>query len=544
MSYINIKKLSYKYPESNKNALENINMEIHQGDLMLVLGSSGSGKSTLAKCISRTVPNFYGGTIYGQVFLKGQDFEELNHKQRAQEITMVFQDPERQLVMDKVHREIAFGLENVGTPESQFKKRIWEALQFVGITDLALRDINTLSGGQKQKVAIASALAYMPKCIILDEPTSQLDPAASEEIVNVVRKINEELGITIIVIEQKIGKWFDYADRISVLKDGKLVFNDDKDKLYASEDNYLRGFMPSYLRLLSMLGISKRPESFKEARAALKNCKLENTAKVNDTFPQEDLVEIKNLLCRYDKAEAVKNLSFKIYERDFLGIIGANGSGKSTLLRAMVGLIKYSGSIKLKDKGEVKKLKLKELAKSVGYVSQNPNDYISKETVYEELKFTLDNFCLEDNGVIDETLRALDIYHLKTANPRDASGGERQRIAIASILVLKPRLLLLDEPTRGLHVEAKRKLGNTLKKLTTEGTTVVMITHDMEFAAQYCSRFMLMFDGQKASEGNAEEVLGSSIYYTTAINKLVRDVSKDIFTLEQAVPGDILYEKS
>jgi energy-coupling factor transport system ATP-binding protein len=544
MNYIDIKNLNYRYPESSKLALENINLEIERGDLVLVLGNSGSGKSTLAKCISRAVPNFYGGTISGQVFLKDQDVDEMNHKQRAQEITMVFQDPERQLVMDRVHREIAFGLENVGTPESQFKRKIWEALQFLGISDLAYREINTLSGGQKQKVALASAIAYIPKCIILDEPTSQLDPAAAEEIINIVKKINEELGITVIVIEQKVGKWFDYADKILVLRDGKQIFHGDRNELYTSTDEYAKSFMPSYLKLSSCLGVSQLPKGFKEARKAVSNYKIKNSIKENYKASMSELIEIKDLTCKYEHSEALKKLSFQLYEKDFLGIIGANGAGKSTLLKAIMGLIKYSGSIKLKDKGEIKKLKLKELAQTIGYVSQNPNDYISKETVYEELKFTLDNFKLEHKDIIEETLKALDIYHLKDVNPRDTSGGERQRIAIASILVLRPKLLLLDEPTRGLHGEAKKKLGETLKKLNASGTTVVMITHDMDFAAQFCSRFLLMFDGQKASEGNAEEVLGSSIYYTTTINKLLRDLSDNIFTLEQAVPGEIIYEKS
>jgi energy-coupling factor transport system ATP-binding protein len=544
MSYITIKNLSYSYPESNKNALEGISLEIEKGDFVLVLGNSGSGKSTLAKCICRSVPNFYGGTVSGQLFLNGKDINTINHKQMAQEITMVFQDPERQLVMDKVHREIAFGLENVGISESQFKKRIWESLQFLNISELAYRDINTLSGGQKQKVAIASAVAYMPSCIILDEPTSQLDPAAAEEIINLIKKINEELSITIIVIEQKVGKWFECADNISILKNGKLVFNDDKRNLFKSKDVYVRSFMPSYLKLLTALGISEMPENLKAARKAIKNYNINNKINKGTVVNKNISIEIKNLNCKYDKFEAIKDLNLSIYEKDFLGIIGANGAGKSTLLKCIMGLIKYSGSIKLTNNGEIKKIKLKELTKTMGYVSQNPNDYISKETVYEELKFTLDNFSIENSDIIEETLRDLDIYHLKDINPRDTSGGERQRVAIASILVLGPKILLLDEPTRGLHVEAKRKLGEVLRKLNAKGTTIIMITHDIEFSAEFCNRYLLMFDGQKASEGDSEEVLGNSIYYTTTINKLLRDKNKGIFTLEQVEHGESIYEEN
>ena len=542
MKYINIKNLSYKYPESSVFALKDINIEIDKGDLVLLLGNSGSGKSTLAKCISGTVPSFYGGTISGSVAFEGTDIEKIEHSHRANKITMVFQDPERQLVMDKVHREIAFGLENVGTSDTEFKRKIWETLQFLNIENLAYRDINTLSGGQKQKVAIASAVAYMPSCIILDEPTSQLDPAAAEEIINIVKKINEELGITVIVIEQRIGKWFDFADNILVLKDGKLAANGDKKAICENKDEYVLNFLPTYLKLCIKLGVKVVPNNLKECRKYLKNYKSNYRMNNKNEAKRNEIIKIKNLGCKYEKFEAIKNLNFNIHEGDFLGIIGANGAGKSTLLKSIIGLNKYSGSIRVFDE-EVKKLKIKELARAIGYVSQNPNDYISKNSVYEELKFTLKNYNIQDETIIDETLKALDIYHLREANPRDTSGGERQRIAIASILVLKPKVLLLDEPTRGLHEEAKIKLGKTLLKLNKDGTTIVLVTHDMEFAAQFCNRFMLMFDGQKASEGDLKEVLGKGIYYTTTINKLVRDFNEDIFTLEQALHGEISYEK-
>jgi energy-coupling factor transport system ATP-binding protein len=544
MKQISINNLSYKYPECNKFVLKDISMDIEAGQTILLLGNSGSGKSTLAKCLTRTVPNFYGGTVGGHVFIDGKDINEISHKEMAKIITMVFQDPERQLVMDKVHMEIAFGLENVGTSEDHIKRKIWEVLQFLNITDLAYRDINTLSGGEKQKVAIASAVAYMPKCIILDEPTSQLDPAASEEIMNIARKINQELGITLIVIEQKLGNWFECSDKIAVLKSGSLAYYKDKSELYKSSDEYVLNFMPAYVKLLKKLGAEKAPGNFKEAREILKSYKSRINRNEQVNRIDNIKLQLRNLSCRYENNEVLKDLSLSIYEQDFLGIIGANGAGKSTLLKAMVGLVKYSGSIKHSDIGEIKKNKLRETVRHIGYVSQNPNDYISKDTVYEELLFTLKNFGYRDEGIIEETLKSLDIYNLKDTNPRDTSGGERQRIAIASILVLKPRLLILDEPTRGLHSEAKKRLGQTLKKLNSEGVTIIMVTHDIEFAAQFCNRFALVFDGQIVSEGSTEEVLGDGIYYTTTINKLLRHIDNRIFTLEQAISGELIYEKS
>lgn len=538
MKYINIKDLNYKYPDSDSWILQNINLDIEKGDMVLVLGDSGSGKSTLAKCITGAVPNFYGGTLGGNIFVKEINIKDMEHVSRAKEITMVFQDPERQLVMDKVHREIAFGLENIGIEEDQFKRRIWEVLEFLNIEDLAYRDISTLSGGQKQKVAIASAVAYMPGCIILDEPTSQLDPSAAEEVINIVKKINEELGITVIIIEQKIGKWFDYADQIVVLREGKVVHSGDKKSIYKSSEDYVAEFLPTYLKLFKAFKVETYPNNLKEGRKLLEDYHRVNVKSSERILSEDNLIEIRNLECRYGKFQALREFNLNIKKENFLGVIGSNGAGKSTLIKAIMGLVDYSGSIKVLNR-EVKKYKLKELARTIGYVGQNPNDYISRDTVYEELKFTLGNYKIDDDTLIEETLKNLDILHLKDKNPRDTSGGERQRIAIASILVLKPKILLLDEPTRGLHGKARLKLGESLKKLNEDGTTIIMITHDIEFAAQFSNKFLLLFDGKKAAEGSKEEVLSNGIYYTTVINKLLRDADEHIFTLEQALQGEI-----
>jgi energy-coupling factor transport system ATP-binding protein len=229
--------------------------------------------------------------------------------------------------------------------------------------------------------------------------------------------------------------------------------------------------------------------------------------------------------------------------------MGANGGGKTTFLKALMGLISYSGSVKiLKDSfenlsgqyKEIKKLKIKDIARIIGYVSQNPNDYISKESVYDELKFTLDNYKIKDYSIIDDTLKALDIYKLKNKNPRDLSGGEIQRVAIASILVLKPKILLLDEPTRGLDSKVKTMLGEILQELNKNGTTIILVTHDVDFAAEFCSRFLLMFNGEIVGDGNREQVLGTGIYYTTTINKIFRNSNSNIFTLKDFIKSEVL----
>ncbi|MCJ7687735.1 MAG: energy-coupling factor ABC transporter ATP-binding protein, partial [Clostridiaceae bacterium] len=269
MSYIEMKELTYYYPKESKPVLQNINLKVDRGEILFVVGESGSGKSTLAKCISGAVPNFYGGTIKGSVTIDGNELTEMEHSKRASEITMVFQDPESQLIMNKVHREIAFGLENIGVESSEIKRRIFEAMQFSNILDIANRDINTLSGGQKQRVAITSAIVYLPNCIILDEPTSQLDPSSAEDVIGLIKKINDELGITIIIIEQRIHKCFDIADKILILSKGKIAFLGSKQELYNEENKELQLFLPNYLKISKDLNIENMPYSLRDARRVI-----------------------------------------------------------------------------------------------------------------------------------------------------------------------------------------------------------------------------------------------------------------------------------
>ena len=557
MPYIEIKELTYHYPKEPSPVLKDINLQLNKGEILFVVGESGSGKSTLAKCISGAVPNFYGGTIQGSVSIDGKGIIEMKHNKRAREVTMVFQDPESQLIMNKVHREIAFGLENVGIQSSEIKRRIWEAMQFSNILDLASREINTLSGGQKQRVAITAAIAYMPSCIILDEPTSQLDPASAEDVIALIKKINDELGITIIIIEQRIDKWFDIADKVLILSKGEIAFLGNKKELYNERRVELLDFLPNYLKISKALNIATMPHSLRESRRSIEAFKYEyeTTMVTQDLSSAKEIIRIENLDCKYEDNLVIKGLSTSIKQGELISIMGANGAGKSTFLKSLMGLISYSGSIKvLKDSlmgdyeskklsknfienfsgeyREVRKFKIKDISRVLGYVSQNPNDYISKETVYDELKFTLDNYNIKDYGVIEDTLKALGMYNLKDKNPRDLSGGEIQRVAIASILVLKPKVLLLDEPTRGLDLKVKRMLGEILLELNKSGTTVVLVTHDVEFASEFCSRFLLMFNGEIVGDGSREEVLGRGIYYTTNINKIFRNISSDIFTLK------------
>lgn len=536
MTYIEIKNLNFSYPLEKKKSLMDVDLCIKKGELFLIAGKSGSGKSTLGRAIIGTVPNFYGGTIGGEIKIDGKPIDKMSHKERAEKVTMVFQDPEKQLMMNKVHREVAFGLENVCADEKVIKRRVYEALQFSGILHLAERNITSLSGGEKQKVVVASALAYMPECIILDEPTSQLDPSSADEIVNLIKKINEELGITVIVIEHRVNRWFDAADSIAIMDNGKITSFKDKEDFYnnCSKDEFM--FMPDYLKFFKKIKFKTMPENFKKARIEFLNSNVTLKKEDIDVCKEENdsILDIKKVNCVSDSKEILKNINFQVNKGDFISIMGANGAGKSTLLKSIMGIREYEGTITLYNQ-YTKDMDIRSIAKHIGYVSQNPNDYLSKDSVYEELKFTMDNYNIYDEKVIEEVLKSLEIYDLKDKNPRDLSGGQRQRVAIASILVLKPEIILLDEPTRGLESELKLKLGNILEKLNEEGATIILVTHDADFASSFCSRYILMFNGSIAADGGKEEVLADGIFYTTSINKLLRGKNRKIFTLEEAL---------
>lgn len=530
MAYIEIKNLNYKYAEAEYESLKNINLNIEKGELLFITGKSGSGKSTLVRAICGSIPNFYGGTISGGAYIEGTKADKIPENVRAGQITLVFQDPERQLMMNKVHREIAFGLENIGVDGEHIKRRVYEAMEFSNIIDLAFRDIKTLSGGQKQRVAITSAIAYLPKCIILDEPTSQLDPASAEEVVNLVKKINEELGITVIVTEHRIDRWFQAVNKIAVMSKGEIIFQGGKEEFY--KRNELSDFFPTIFTAAKALKFERMPESFKALRQEInRKVKLKDTLEAESSIG-EKVIEMKELRCFYKNCEAVKNVNLVINRGSFNCILGHNGAGKSTLLKAVMGIEPYSGKLSFEGK-EIKRLSIKAIAKDIGYVSQNPNDYISKDTVYEELKFTLDNYGIKDEEKINEILKLLDLYELRKRNPRDLSGGERQRTAIASILVLEPKVILLDEPTRGLDWMLKKKLGEILKKLQKRGITVILVTHDIEFAAEFGDNFILMSNGEVVASGSREKVLGNGIYYTTIVNKLFREKAQNVFLLEE-----------
>ncbi len=591
MSIFKIENLTYYYPEAKYAALQEVNLQVQAGEFLLLTGGSGCGKSSLARALAGLIPDFYGGRIGGRVIYQEQDIRNIKARDLARNIGMVFQDPERQLVMTSVEAEIAFGLENLGLSQSEMLRRIAEVMSFFDLTALQGESTSKLSGGQKQKLALASVMAMQPQVLILDEPTSQMDPLAVEEILNLVKRLNEELNITIILIEQRLERCFHLADRVAVLEAGRIVKLGTPAETAAWEVQNHFPFVPIAAGFFARIAAPDVPLTIKAGRRLLQDHYLQQPG---DTMPvpltptplsmtrpermpdrmqpdhpnatqtsgprmqvfksrwgisrrkpsQDDgleqdagsLVEINKLWFTYPNGrEALRSIDLSVTAGEFLAIIGENGSGKTTLLKQLSGIIKPGrGKVKLAGM-DTTRSSPQEIARMVGYLSQNPDDHLFHDTVEEELRFTQTNLGKINPAIITQLLDKLDLAQHRQKNPRDLSSGERQRVALASVLASNPRLLLLDEPTRGIDYGLKAKLGSLLQALVKNRVTVILVTHDIDFAAEYAARMVMMFDGIISADGSKQEVLGQSMFYTPQIRKLFSGIDDQVFTMQEAV---------
>lgn len=540
MDAVAIKDLTYRYPDGEKPALNDINLEIPEGQFVLLVGGSGCGKSTLIRAIAALVPEFYGGTYEGQVYIYGREIERIDRRSLVRQVGMVFQDPESQLVMTGVEQEVAFGLENLGLASGLMKRRVMEVTSALALSGCLQSPIPELSGGQKQKVALASVLAMQPGILILDEPTSQLDPVAGEEILTMVRRLNEENGLTVILVEQRLERCFHLADRVLVLEDGRIIQDGGPGDVAKWAVNSHSPFVPPLAGLFAGAGCLEAPLTVKQGRKTLQayapgpGFKKPDREIAKTVSGDQCIVDIQNLWFTYQNGiEALKRVYLEIHPGDFTVIMGANAAGKSTLLKQIVGLLKPGRGRVTVAGGDTKKLLVEEVASTVGYLSQDPNDYLCLPTVREELSFTLKNMGLPDNGLSGTILARLGLEQYGKVNPRDLSAGERQRVALASVLVAGPAVLLLDEPTRGLDYRLKAELGNLLQELQTLGTAVVVVTHDVEFAAEYARDIVLMAGGAVIARGDKYEMLAGSTFYSPQVSKLFNNIVDGVVTPEQ-----------
>jgi len=496
--------LSYSYPGACSPVLRQVDLRVPRGAFALVVGASGSGKSTLLRCLNGLVPHFYGGTISGRLRVAGENPVLRGPRGMSASVGMVFQDPESQFVVDTVEDEVAFALENHAVPLAEMRERVEEALGRLGIAHLRQRRISSLSGGEKQRVALASVLALRPQILALDEPTSQLDPEAAEQLLLLLVQLNREFGLTVILSEHRLERVLAFATQIIALPgDGTLRSGAPRD--IGSVDQ-----RPPLVALAHALGWSPLPLTVDEARAFVpEQAAEEPCGPADDGSSQADgqaEIVARNLWYTYGSQVALRELGLQVRKGEIVALMGRNGSGKTTLLKLLVGLLgPTAGSVTVRGL-DTRRTPLEELIRVVGYVPQDPNALLFAETVAEELALTRRNHGLGEplpEGLLD----ALGIASLLKQYPRDLSVGERQRVAVGAILAAEPQIVLLDEPTRGVDRAQKQAMMRYLAKEREGGRTVILATHDVELVAQAADRIVLLEQGRIVDDGQVREVM-------------------------------------
>ncbi|HBB15153.1 MAG TPA: ABC transporter ATP-binding protein [Treponema sp.] len=567
---IEIQELTFKYAEAKKNALENVTLNIQKGDFVGIIGESGAGKTTLCSCLNALIPHHYTGDFYGSVKVEGQDTFDVKPDKLALKVGSVFQDIESQIVSYFVEDEILFGLENFGVPADQIEGRITEALESLGISELRHREISTLSGGQKQKVVFASIIALKPDYLILDEPTGELDPASSLQIFKLLKKLNEERGITVIVAEQKIMLLCEFVKKLIVLEKGTVVhYGEIRSTLTHQREMEEAGInCPRVLTLTGkMMEEGLTPSGMKtEERICLNtqeaadfikrmmgnNCHVKAD---NDSLkPSQELVtepseqpvlEFKNVCFSYNETANVHDLNVKIQKGDFTAITGSNGAGKSTFSKLCNGLLQPStGDVFVLGKN-TKRNKVSSLAKHIGFLFQNPDRQICCSTVEEEIAFSLKNNGLSKEEIkrkVEATIKEFG-FDAKT-EPFNMSRGQRQRLCLACLIALNPEILILDEPTTGLDYRECMEMMNRIRELNENGTTVIMVCHDMEVVLDFAKSVIVMNRGEILAQGATREILSNKELLAkarllqpqiAATCSLLGDEFKGLFTVEELI---------
>ncbi len=550
MATIQVRNLSFTYPTATVRALEDVSFTVNQSDFVVLCGKSGCGKSTLLRHLKKNLIPY--GQFEGEVLYNGQEIADMEDRVNAAEIGFVQQNPDNQIVTDKVWHELAFGLESLGLDNKTIKRRVAEMASFFDIQTWFRKSVSELSGGQKQLLNLASIMVMQPKVLILDEPTSQLDPIAASEFLKTIYRINRDLGTTIIISEHRLEELFTMADKVMVMDKGRLIAYDEPWNI----GNFLAGEsaadrhpmfygMPAVMKIYSHCraagvpryireGREMSPLTIRDGRLWLESFLGDDTGE-SGCMPEhgaeqsgEEIIRIKDLWFKYNKesGDVLRGLNLSVKKGELFCLLGGNGVGKSTTLKAISGaVVPQHGSIVV-DGMKVKKENFKELFnKRLAMLPQNPQALFTEITVEEELLEALYYEKISDEEKIDKiekTLEMMEITHLRKSHPYDLSGGEQQRLALGKILLLDPKILLLDEPTKGLDPFFKITLGGILKKLTTSGVTIFMVSHDVEFCAEYGDRCAMFFDGDVVSEGTPKEFFAGNSFYTTSANRIVR----------------------
>lgn len=548
MEKIKVDNLSFSYPKSDKLALESVSLSIKESEFVVLCGKSGCGKSTLLRHLKKSM-NPYGNKL-GSVCFDGEEIEDMNDRDAASKIGYVQQNPDNQLVTDKVWHELAFGLESLGYSNSVIKRRVAEMASYFGIQTWFRKSVSELSGGQKQLLNLASVMAMQPEVLILDEPASQLDPIAARDFLSTVHRLNRELGVTIVISEHRLEEIFPLADRAIVMDEGRIIANakpgevaiqlagsggeESVHPMYYGMPPVMKLFPRELVRWQDSLPMTLREgrilmeKLFENGTLKLKDGEVHNTVEGKEAAIGRPAIKLKNLYFRYAKNsdDVLRGLSLEIEEGKLHCLLGGNGSGKSTTLKAICGIIKpQSGKVKLADNLRA------------AMVPQNPQALFTEISCEEEV---LEGMCYQKLEIeekvrrTEEMLKLMEIEHLRKANPYDLSGGEQQRLALAKVMVSNPDILLLDEPTKGLDPFFKQTLGRILRSLCKENKTIFMVSHDIEFCAEFGDRCSMFFDGEIATSGSSKEFFSGNNFYTTVENKLTRKWCEGIITGEEA----------
>ncbi len=519
MAFIEIENLKYRYPKAERLALDGISLSIEKGSFVGIIGRNGAGKSTLASAIIGLVPQFYKGAYGGKVSVAGMDAATVPVGELSRKVGLIFQNPFNQLsgAKDNVYEETCFGMQNFGIEPDEMRRRADETLKMLGIYDFRDRNPFDLSGGQMQRVAIASILVLHPEVIILDEPTSQLDPAGSDEVFKAVERLTEE-GITVIMIEQKIDKIAEYSDRMILLDDGKLIADGTPDEVLSREGLDAYGIIPpASVRISKALGY-KDGQGFYPATAdkavKLLSGKIQFKQHIEDdkTTQSSERISVQNLSFHYHEGlDILHDFSLSLDGRT-TAIIGQNGAGKTTLAKLLKGLLKPSEGKILLDGNDISSSTAASLAGSIGYVFQNPDDQIFKPKVIDEVMFGPLNIGMNDEEAKESAMEALSMVNLASAserNPYDLDLHERKLVALASVIAMDPDVIILDEPTIAQDDSGKQLIQKIIRGLRDNDKLVISILHDMDLVAASFERVIAMASGTIIADGTPREVFSN-----------------------------------
>lgn len=579
MNLVEIKDFGFSYPESSRKVLEHVNLNIKEGTLNVIMGRSGCGKSTLLRQLKSVLAP--AGEKEGKILYRNIPLEDTDHRPQSQEIGFVMQNPDNQIVTDKVWHELAFGLESLGYDNATIRLRVAEMASYFGIQKWFYKNVSELSGGQKQLLNLASVMAMHPSLLILDEPTSQLDPIAASDFLETVKKINRDIGTTVLLTEHRLQDIIPYADRVFVMDEGTLFLEGTPREIGTKLKEQHHGMflsMPVPMQIYAgtesaltcPLTVSEgrqwireyiKEKGIKKEEIQQANQRLEKQGEKNEnetagffghlkrqkeTTPPA--IQMKDVWFRYEKdsPDVIQDLSLEVKKGEFYALVGGNGTGKSTTL-SLLGRVHqpYSGRIYLDGK-DLRSFSDRELyCGYLGVMPQNPQSIFLKKTVLEDLYSVIGGkkekpsseypISMKKEKAIEGIVSLTHLEGLLNRHPYDLSGGEQQRLALAKVLLLRPKILLMDEPTKGMDAEYKEELGSILKKLQSHGMTIFMISHDVEFVAEYADTTGLFFEGNVVTSKKTRDFFAGNNFYTTAANRMARGLFPEAVTGKDVV---------